>query len=116
MTSSAPHVYAGRIRKADPAFSVTKLICAVEMCIRDSARAAVLDVDGIAMEEAREHHGRLTKPTGSLGELELLGVRLAGMAHASPPPVPEPATVAFWAIAVAGGLIVRRRTARRLAA
>ena len=30
--------------------------------------------------------------------------------------VPEPATVAFWAIAVAGGLIVRRRTARRLAA
>jgi nicotinate-nucleotide--dimethylbenzimidazole phosphoribosyltransferase len=63
----------------------------------DDARASVLDVDVIAMEEAREHHSRLTKPAGSLGELELLGVRLAGMAHASPPPVPEPATVAIFA-------------------
>ena len=63
----------------------------------DDACATVRAVDVVAMDEAREHHGRLTKPAGSLGELELLGVRLAGMAHASPPPLPEPATVAVFA-------------------
>ena len=50
-----------------------------------------------AMAEALEHHGRLTKPAGSLGELEALGVRLAGMARQCPPPIPEPATVAVFA-------------------
>jgi nicotinate-nucleotide--dimethylbenzimidazole phosphoribosyltransferase len=63
----------------------------------DDALAAVNDVDLVAMEEAREHHLRLTKPAGSLGELESLGIRLAGMAHTSPPPIPEPATVAIFA-------------------
>ncbi len=63
----------------------------------DDARATVSDVDAIAMDEAREHHGRLTKPAGSLGELEVLGVRLAGIGHSSPPPLPEPATVAVFA-------------------
>ena len=48
-------------------------------------------------DDAREHHGRLTKPAGSLGELEVLGIQLAGIAHASPPPIPEPATVAVFA-------------------
>jgi nicotinate-nucleotide--dimethylbenzimidazole phosphoribosyltransferase len=63
----------------------------------DDARGAVADVDLVAMEDAREHHLRLTKPAGSLGELELVGIRLAGMAHRSPPPIPEPATVAVFA-------------------
>jgi nicotinate-nucleotide--dimethylbenzimidazole phosphoribosyltransferase len=63
----------------------------------DDARAAVTALDALAMDEARQHHGRLTKPAGSLGELESLGVRLAGIAHASPPPIPEPATVAIFA-------------------
>jgi nicotinate-nucleotide--dimethylbenzimidazole phosphoribosyltransferase len=63
----------------------------------DDALAAVDDVDLIAMDEARQHQLRLTKPAGSLGELESLGIRLAGMAHASPPPIPEPATVAIFA-------------------
>jgi nicotinate-nucleotide--dimethylbenzimidazole phosphoribosyltransferase len=46
------------------------------------------------MAAARERHGRLTKPAGSLGVLEELGVRLSGMAGACPPPVPEvPAVV-----------------------
>jgi nicotinate-nucleotide--dimethylbenzimidazole phosphoribosyltransferase len=46
------------------------------------------------MEAARERHGRLTKPAGSLGVLEEIGVRLAGMAGCSPPPVPQaPAVV-----------------------
>jgi nicotinate-nucleotide--dimethylbenzimidazole phosphoribosyltransferase len=47
-----------------------------------------------AAEAARELHRRLLKPPGSLGRLEDLGVRLAGMAGESPPPVPEnPAVV-----------------------
>jgi nicotinate-nucleotide--dimethylbenzimidazole phosphoribosyltransferase len=63
----------------------------------DDACAAVVPVDELAMAEARAHHGRLTKPAGSLGELEDLGIRLAGMARTSPPPIPEPATVAVFA-------------------
>lgn len=63
----------------------------------DDAMAAVAPIDLLAAAEAREHHGRLTKPAGSLGELEALGVRLAGMARTSPPPIPEPATVAVFA-------------------
>jgi len=45
--------------------------------------------DGAAAREAGERHLRLTKPPGSLGELEALGARLAGMAGRCPPPVPE---------------------------
>ena len=63
----------------------------------DDALAAITGVDRLAMDEAREHHGRLTKPAGSLGELEALGVQLAGIARRSPPPIPEPATVAVFA-------------------
>jgi nicotinate-nucleotide--dimethylbenzimidazole phosphoribosyltransferase len=47
-----------------------------------------------AAGEARERQSRLTKPPGSLGQLEELGARLAGMAGECPPPVPEsPAVV-----------------------
>ena len=63
----------------------------------DDARDAVRAIDQGAVAEAREHQGRLTKPAGSLGELEVLGCRLAGMARTSPPPIPEPATVAIFA-------------------
>jgi nicotinate-nucleotide--dimethylbenzimidazole phosphoribosyltransferase len=61
------------------------------------ARDAVIAPDPDAADAAREHHGRLTKPAGSLGALEDLGIRLAGMARTSPPPIPEPATVAVFA-------------------
>ena len=50
-----------------------------------------------AMAAARELHGRLTKPAGSLGRLEDLGVQLAGIAGECPPPVPSPAAVAVFA-------------------
>jgi len=47
-----------------------------------------------ATQAAWELHQRLLKPPGSLGRLEDLGARLAGMAGESPPPVPEnPAVV-----------------------
>jgi nicotinate-nucleotide--dimethylbenzimidazole phosphoribosyltransferase len=49
--------------------------------------------DASAADAARERQSALLKPQGSLGRLEELGARLAGMAGA-PPPVPEnPAVV-----------------------
>ncbi|MET7820012.1 nicotinate-nucleotide--dimethylbenzimidazole phosphoribosyltransferase [Micromonospora zamorensis] len=59
--------------------------------------AAIRPADEAAMADARELHGRLTKPAGSLGALEELSVRLAGLAGACPPPLPEPAAVAIFA-------------------
>jgi nicotinate-nucleotide--dimethylbenzimidazole phosphoribosyltransferase len=54
-------------------------------------------LDEAAMEAARALHARLTKPAGSLGALEELSVRLAGLAGECPPPLPEPAAVAIFA-------------------
>lgn len=53
--------------------------------------------DQAAMAAAAARHRRLAKPAGSLGRLEDLGVRLAGMARSCPPPVPAPVTVAVFA-------------------
>jgi nicotinate-nucleotide--dimethylbenzimidazole phosphoribosyltransferase len=39
----------------------------------------------------------LTKPRGSLGGVEEIGIRLSAMAGACPPPVPSPVTVAVFA-------------------
>ncbi|MEV6848703.1 nicotinate-nucleotide--dimethylbenzimidazole phosphoribosyltransferase [Actinoplanes sp. NPDC051411] len=58
---------------------------------------AIRPADAAAMAAARELQARLTKPAGSLGALEELSVRLAGLAGACPPPMPEPATVAVFA-------------------
>jgi nicotinate-nucleotide--dimethylbenzimidazole phosphoribosyltransferase len=64
------------------------LACAVD---------AIRPADGEVMAAARALHGRLTKPPGSLGALEELSVRLAGLAGHCPPPLPEPAAVAIFA-------------------
>jgi nicotinate-nucleotide--dimethylbenzimidazole phosphoribosyltransferase len=53
--------------------------------------------DGEAAASAVAHHGRLTKPAGSLGRLESLGVQLAAIAGEDPPPRPAPAAVAVFA-------------------
>jgi nicotinate-nucleotide--dimethylbenzimidazole phosphoribosyltransferase len=58
---------------------------------------AIRPADAEAMAAARELQARLTKPAGSLGALEELSVRLAGLAGVCPPPMPEPATVAVFA-------------------
>ncbi|MEU4625258.1 nicotinate-nucleotide--dimethylbenzimidazole phosphoribosyltransferase [Actinoplanes sp. NPDC023801] len=63
----------------------------------ETTLAAILPADGEAMTAARELQARLTKPAGSLGVLEELSVRLAGLAGVCPPPRPEPATVAVFA-------------------
>ena len=59
--------------------------------------AAIRPPDASAMAAARERQERLTKPSGSLGELEVLSVRLAGISGECPAPVPEPAAVAVFA-------------------
>jgi nicotinate-nucleotide--dimethylbenzimidazole phosphoribosyltransferase len=59
--------------------------------------AAIRPPDATAMDAARAHQDRLTKPRGALGALEELSVRLAGVAGACPPPLPEPAAVAVFA-------------------
>ncbi|HKF91895.1 MAG TPA: nicotinate-nucleotide--dimethylbenzimidazole phosphoribosyltransferase [Acidimicrobiia bacterium] len=63
----------------------------------EAAAAAVGSLDDGAGDAAAEHHDRLTKPRGSLGRVESLGVRLAAITGASPPPVPAPAAVAVFA-------------------
>lgn len=59
--------------------------------------AAVEPIDREAMAAARERQTRLTKPAGSLGALEELGERLAGVARRCPPPVPVRPVVAIFA-------------------
>ena len=53
--------------------------------------------DLAAVAAADELQGRLTKPAGSMGRLEAIGARLAGMYAVCPPPIPEPAVVAVFA-------------------
>jgi nicotinate-nucleotide--dimethylbenzimidazole phosphoribosyltransferase len=61
--------------------------------IREIA-AEVEPADASASERAWDLHRRLLKPPGSLGRIEPLGARLAGIAGETPPPVPEnPAVV-----------------------
>ncbi len=59
--------------------------------------AVITPPDAAAMAAAAERQDRMTKPRGSLGELEDVSVRLAGLAGSCPPPVPEPACVAVFA-------------------
>jgi nicotinate-nucleotide--dimethylbenzimidazole phosphoribosyltransferase len=59
--------------------------------------AAIRPADQVAAAAARQRQESLTKPSGSLGLLEELSVRLAGLAGECPPPVPAPAAVAVFA-------------------
>ncbi|MGH3465634.1 MAG: nicotinate-nucleotide--dimethylbenzimidazole phosphoribosyltransferase [Kribbellaceae bacterium] len=59
------------------------------------ARIRPADVEAMAAAGRRQQV--LTKPAGSLGALEDLSVRVAGMARTCPPPLPEPAVVAVFA-------------------
>ncbi|WUI01635.1 nicotinate-nucleotide--dimethylbenzimidazole phosphoribosyltransferase [Spirillospora sp. NBC_00431] len=67
------------------------------MNLIDETIAAIAPLDEAAIRDARDHQARLTKPPGSLGVLEELPVRLAGLAGRCPPPLPEPAAVAVFA-------------------
>ncbi len=67
------------------------------MALEDRVKELAAEVELLdegAAGRARERHLSLLKPPGSLGRLEELGARLAGMAGTCPPPVPEnPAVV-----------------------
>jgi nicotinate-nucleotide--dimethylbenzimidazole phosphoribosyltransferase len=54
-------------------------------------------VDTAAASAAADYQDRLTKPRGSLGRLEEIGIRLCAIFGTCPPPVPEPVTVAVFA-------------------
>lgn len=62
-----------------------------------AALALVAPPDAAAERSALEHHAQLTKPAGSLGRIERLGVQLAAIAGSDPPPLPRPAAVAVFA-------------------
>ncbi|TCO49982.1 nicotinate-nucleotide-dimethylbenzimidazole phosphoribosyltransferase [Kribbella antiqua] len=59
--------------------------------------ARIGPADETAMRAAAERQLALTKPTGSLGVLEELSVRVAGMTGSCPPAVPAPAVVTVFA-------------------
>ncbi|MGI9006509.1 MAG: nicotinate-nucleotide--dimethylbenzimidazole phosphoribosyltransferase [Streptosporangiaceae bacterium] len=59
--------------------------------------AATSGPDQAAMADARQRQDQLTKPPGSLGLLEDLSVRLAGLAGKCPPPVPDRPVIAVFA-------------------
>ena len=63
----------------------------------DDAVRTIAAPDAAAMRHALDRQARLTKPAGSLGALEELSVRLAGLARCCPPPVPARAAVAVFA-------------------
>jgi nicotinate-nucleotide--dimethylbenzimidazole phosphoribosyltransferase len=67
------------------------------MTMFDQTLALIRPLDEGAIAAARALHTRLTKPAGSLGALESLSVRLAGLAGACPPPLAEPAAIAIFA-------------------
>jgi nicotinate-nucleotide--dimethylbenzimidazole phosphoribosyltransferase len=65
-----------------------------------SFRAAVArlsPLDPVAEADAAALQDRLAKPRGALGRLETIGIRLAAIAGACPPPIPEPVVVAVFA-------------------
>ncbi|MDQ6616955.1 MAG: nicotinate-nucleotide--dimethylbenzimidazole phosphoribosyltransferase [Actinomycetota bacterium] len=63
----------------------------------DSAAAAVGSLDPGAVADATARQGRLTKPAGALGQMEAIGIQLAGIAGQCPPPLPVPAAVGVFA-------------------
>jgi nicotinate-nucleotide--dimethylbenzimidazole phosphoribosyltransferase len=65
--------------------------------VLDQIIGQIRPLDEAAMAAARDRQARLTKPPGSLGVLEDLSVRLAGLSGVCPPPVPEPVAVAVFA-------------------
>ncbi|NMI01791.1 nicotinate-nucleotide--dimethylbenzimidazole phosphoribosyltransferase [Pseudonocardia acidicola] len=59
--------------------------------------AAIEPVSQEARAAARDRLDRMTKPRGSLGQVEDVAVTLSGIAGSCPPPLPEPAAVAVFA-------------------
>lgn len=67
------------------------------MSLLDQTVAGIRPPDPAVMAQAASRQVRLTKPPGSLGVLEDLSVRLAGVTGTCPPPLLAPATVVVFA-------------------
>lgn len=67
------------------------------MSLLNDTLAAIESVDDKVIEEATKRQNDLTKPPGSLGQVETIGIKLAGIAGAVPPPAPERATIGVFA-------------------
>jgi len=67
------------------------------MSLLDQTVAGIRPPDPAVMARAASRQARLTKPPGSLGVLEDLAVRLAGVTGTCPPPLLVPATVVVFA-------------------
>lgn len=61
------------------------------------ATAGVVGIDADAMAAARARHAQLTKPAGSLGRLEDVGILVAGITGRCPPPIATQPVVAVFA-------------------
>ena len=70
---------------------------AVDLTYFTDLITSIEPVDGDAAQAAMAHHLQLTKPPGSLGQLEDLGVQLAAIGGSPVPPAPEPAAIAVFA-------------------
>ncbi|WP_226913352.1 nicotinate-nucleotide--dimethylbenzimidazole phosphoribosyltransferase [Gephyromycinifex aptenodytis] len=66
------------------------------MSLIEETIAAIQPPDEEAAAAADSRQAMLTKPAGSLGELENIARRLAGITGACPPPVPEPVALAVF--------------------
>ncbi len=58
---------------------------------------SIVEIRSEAGDGARAHQLNLTKPPGSLGQIEALGVQLAAIAGTTIPPLAEPGAVAVFA-------------------
>ncbi|WP_198152993.1 nicotinate-nucleotide--dimethylbenzimidazole phosphoribosyltransferase [Pseudofrankia sp. DC12] len=67
-----------------------------DTAVLDALTARIEATDPTVAQAAREHQDRLTKPRGSLGQLEDVSVRLAALAAAVPAPVPAAPAVAVF--------------------
>ncbi len=63
----------------------------------DDTLSRIGPLDDGAVAAARALHARLTKPAGSLGSLEMLSLRLAGLAGTCPPPLLDNPALAIFA-------------------
>ncbi|MEY2468314.1 MAG: nicotinate-nucleotide--dimethylbenzimidazole phosphoribosyltransferase, partial [Actinomycetota bacterium] len=88
--------FARTVDHRDPRFALRDALVADVGAYRAS-RSLVAPVDNAAGDEARLHQDRLTKPVGSLGRLEALGIQLAEIGGVDPPPIPSPGAVAIFA-------------------
>lgn len=62
-----------------------------------AAASLIAPLDTVAADQASQRHLELTKPPGSLGRVETLGIQLSGISGQVPPPHPYPATVTIFA-------------------